>query len=142
MACRISKILVDIYPSKISLEKLVCFDFMIVNIEDFFYDETSLHPAIPRRDAQLAIKRDVMLDAIFLLKKYDLIIEWYMKKGFLYSASEKTFSFTNSYQNSYVRRMEHNINIVKNHHLYTPERQLQELIKSKFGKLDMEFNYE
>ncbi|EOQ4391852.1 TPA: ABC-three component system middle component 2, partial [Escherichia coli] len=35
VACRMAKVLVAIYPSSLSLERLICFDFILVNLKDF-----------------------------------------------------------------------------------------------------------
>ncbi|ARJ40992.1 hypothetical protein B1H58_02590 [Pantoea alhagi] len=142
MACRIAKILVSIHPSSISLEKLICFDFMVVNLKDFLPTEVSLHPPIPRRDAQLALKREVVLESLTLLQGYELASEVYTHDGFVYKASEKTYAFTNSFQNEYVDHMEHNIKLVVSQYNGMLDEQLQLIIKNKIGKYDMEFNYE
>ncbi len=36
VACRMAKVLVAIYPSSLSLERLICFDFILVNLKDFY----------------------------------------------------------------------------------------------------------
>ncbi|EHA4854603.1 hypothetical protein JK299_005402, partial [Escherichia coli] len=115
---------------------------ILVNLKDFLPEEISLHPPIPRRDAQLALKREIVLESLALLQGYELASKIYTHRGFVYKASEKTYAFTNSLHNEYVAQMEHNINLVVKLYSDIPDEQLQSIIKNKIGKYDMEFNYE
>lgn len=135
---RMAKILIGFYPDDISLDKIICIDFLILNLADFLPNKESLHPAIPQRDTQLAIKREIFNNSLILMKKYGVVKEKYTKSGFLYSATDKTFSFTNSIQNEYMDRMEDNINIVKNELGSLRDNELKKIIANKFGRLDTE----
>lgn len=135
VACRMAKVLVAIYPSSLSLERLICFDFILVNLKDFLPEEISLHPPIPRRDAQLALKREIVLESLALLQGYELASKIYTHRGFVYKASEKTYAFTNSLHNEYVAQMEHNINLVVKLYSDIPDEQLQSIIKNQIANI-------
>jgi hypothetical protein len=138
VSIRVAKILTGFYPDSVNIEKLICIDFFILNLADFFSDEESLHPAIPRRDTQLAIKRKLFNDSINIMKKYGIVKELYTGNGFLYSVTDKTFSFTNAIKNKYIDRMEYNIRLVKKELGSLSDSELKKLIASKFGRLDSE----
>ncbi|WP_421339485.1 ABC-three component system middle component 2 [Aeromonas veronii] len=138
ISIRISKILIEFNNVRLNLEHLICIDFLVLNLKDFIPNYNSLHPAIPRRDTQLAIKRKLFQDALNLMKNYHLVKEIFSEDGFRYTSSDKTFSFTNAIQNEYIKDMEKNIITVKEHFGELSETNLKLLIASRFGKLDLE----
>ncbi|EBY3147031.1 hypothetical protein CBI80_23395 [Salmonella enterica subsp. enterica serovar Morehead] len=138
ISLRLAKILMGFSPTGLTLEKLICIDFFVLNLNDFIPEQSSLHPAIPRRDSQLAITRKTFTDALVLMQQYKIVKENYTKKGIFFTVTDKTFSFTNAVQNEYVLRMEHNINITKKTFGSLNESEMKKLVGSKFGRLDME----
>ncbi|ATG03901.1 MULTISPECIES: ABC-three component system middle component 2 [Lelliottia] len=142
ISLRLSKILMAFNPIGLTIEKLICLDFLVLNLSDFIPEQSSLHPAIPRRDSQLAITRKTFTDALVLMKKYKIVEENYTRNGILFSVTDKTFSFINSVQNEYVSKMGHNINVAKENFGSFNESELKKLVGSKFGRLDKEGYYE
>lgn len=138
ISLRLAKILMVFNPTGLTLEKIICIDFLVLNLGDFLPEQKSLHPAIPRRDSQLAITRKTFTDALALMKKYRIVGENYTRHGILFAVTDKTFSFTNAVQNEYLLRMEHNIRIAKETYGSLSESEMKKLVGSKFGHLDME----
>lgn len=68
ISLRLAKILMAFNPNGLTIEKLICLDFLVLNLSDFIPEQSSLHPAIPRRDSQLAITRKTFTDALVLMK--------------------------------------------------------------------------
>jgi hypothetical protein len=142
ISLRLSKILMAFNPISLTIEKLICLDFLVLNLSDFIPEQSSLHPAIPRRDSQLAITRKTFTDALVLMKKYKIVEENYTRNGILFSVTDKTFSFINSVQNEYVSKMGHNIDVTKEIFGSFNESELKKLVGSKFGRLDKDGYYE
>ncbi|WP_419236349.1 ABC-three component system middle component 2 [Serratia fonticola] len=111
ISLRLAKILMVFNPTGLTIEKLICIDFLVLNLGDFIPEQNSLHPAIPRRDSQLAITRKTFTDALILMKNYRIVGENYTRHGILFTVTDKTFSFTNAVQNEYLMKMDHNIHI-------------------------------
>lgn len=135
---RLGKLLVEFFPERISIERLIYIDFIIVNLNDFIEGEDSLHPAVPRRDTQAIIKRKLVNDAIDLMKSHGLIEEVYDTTGFTYLASDKTFSFTNSIRSTYIDKLLNNIKVIKKHYGNKSDNYLESIIRKKIGQLDVE----
>lgn len=138
ISLRLAKILMGFNPIGLTIEKLICIDFLVLNLGDFLPEQHSLHPAIPRRDSQLAITRKTFTDALTLMKKYRIAAENYTQQGILFTVTDKTFSFTNAVQNEYLLKMDHNIYIIKDIFGSLSESEMKKLVGSKFGRLDME----
>ena len=142
MSIRIAKILMGFNPTGLSIEKIICVDFIVLNLKDFLPAQDSLHPAIPRRDTQLAITRKTFTDSLDLMKKYKIVKEIFTEDGIIFSVTNKTFSFTNAIQNEYILKMEKNIQITKEYYGSLNFGEMKKLVASKFGRLDMESHYE
>ncbi len=125
-------------PTSLTIEKLICIDFLVLNLGDFLPEQSSLHPAIPRRDSQLAITRKTFTDALVLMKNYKIVRENYTQSGIFFAVTDKTFSFTNAVQNEYLLKMDHNIRIAKEIFGSLSESEMKRLVGSKFGRLDLE----
>ncbi|WP_419246369.1 ABC-three component system middle component 2 [Serratia sp. NFX21] len=140
ISIRVAKVLMEFNPTGLSIERIVCIDFLVLNLKDFLPDQESLHPAIPRRDTQLAIKRKIFNDSLELMKKYRIVTEVFAREGFVYMVTDKTFSFTNAIQNEYIVKMERNIKLIKKEFGSLSVKELKKMVVSKFGRLDMELN--
>lgn len=138
ISLRLAKILMGFNPIALTIEKLICIDFLVLNLGDFLPEQHSLHPAIPRRDSQLAITRRTFVDALALMKQYRIAGENYTPHGILFTVTDKTFSFTNAVQNEYLLKMDHNIHITKETFGSLSESEMKKLVGSRFGRLDME----
>lgn len=140
MSLRIAKILIGFSPIGLSIEKIICIDFLVLNLNDYMPGLESLHPAVPRRDTQLAITRKIFTDSLELLKGCNIVKEKFTRDGILFMVTDKTFSFTNAVQNNYISRMELNIRTIREEYGSFSDNELKRLVASKFGKLDMEVN--
>lgn len=138
IALRLAKILIGFNNNGLTIEKLICIDFLVLNLGDFIPEQRSLHPAIPRRDTQLAITRKTFTDALILMKNFRMVRENYTKNGIIFTVTDKTFSFTNAAHNDYLTRMDHNIYIAKENFGSLNESEMKKLVGSKFGHFEME----
>lgn len=142
IAIRIAKILMVYNPMALSIEKIICIDFIVLNLKDFIPNQDSLHPAVPRRDTQLAITRKTFTESLDFMKKYRIVNEAFTNDGIVFMVTDKTFSFTNAIHNEYILKMEKNILVTKESYGSLNFSDMKKLVASKFGKLDTEIHYE
>jgi hypothetical protein len=142
IAIRIAKILMVYSPIALSIEKIICIDFIVLNLKDFIPNQDSLHPAVPRRDTQLAITRKTFTESLDFMKNCRIVKEAFTNDGIVFMVTDKTFSFTNAIHNEYILKMEKNILVTKESYGSLNFSDMKKLVASKFGKLDMEIHYE
>ena len=89
--------------SKVSLDELVLLDYALLYSEEFGGPE-NLHPALPNHIAEIAQRREVMPDAIFLLLKRGLIDLKIEKTGHYYKKNKDTLDFVSCLQSVYFKK--------------------------------------
>ena len=94
-------ILVEAFPAKYDLNRLVEMDYLVVHSGDYGGPE-SLHAPLPMRSGELLVRRSIIEKGILLMISRMLILRSYSEMGILYSASESAHEFTNSFTSKYL----------------------------------------
>lgn len=102
---RVLFILNAIYPKDIDLNRLVIYDYFLLNSEDFPNGPKSLHPPIPHRSVQIAIKPPIMKEALMLMNSRELIDVVFSLQGILYKANALTKKFVELQENEYAENL-------------------------------------
>ncbi|MEC4589681.1 ABC-three component system middle component 2 [Nitrospirillum amazonense] len=112
-------ILVEAYPSKYDIQRLLYFDYLVVHSRDANGPE-SLHPNIPLRNGELLVRRGVIERGLLLFISRGLVERQISTNGINYGASDEAGPFLDCLQTHYSQML----------------RQRAEWAISEFGMLD------
>jgi len=97
---RLTIILVEAYPSALSLDQLVMLDHILVHTEDFG-GPSSVHPASPYRVAEPYVRRELVQRSLQLFCSRELIAQTITSSGFLWQADDSAGPFIETLSTSY-----------------------------------------
>jgi len=123
----------------VSIERLVIYDYLILNSGDIEGAPKSLHPALPNRSSQLLIKRELIKKALQILSSKELILVKYTKKGILYTPSKLSIPFITYFESDYFIELKKRIEWVIEHFKNKTEKKLNKYISSNLNKWGSEF---
>lgn len=98
-------ILNGISPTEVDLNRLVIYDYFLLNSSDFPNGPKSLHPPIPHRSAQIIIKPLILKDALVLMRSKELIDIVFSSEGIKYKSNELTQKFIELQENEYSKKL-------------------------------------
>lgn len=90
---------------ELSFDKLIIFDYMLTNINDFDTNFDSVHPNTSYRFAKVIIKRQVYKNGLNYCVIKNLIDIKYTSSGILYKATSLTAPFINLIETTYVEQL-------------------------------------
>jgi hypothetical protein len=123
----------------LSIERLVVYDYLILNSGDVEGGPASLHPALPNRSSQLLIKRELIKKSLRILSSKELISVKYSKKGILYSPSKLSVPFMNYFESEYFLELKSRIEWVIENFSSKTEKSIDKYISSNLTKWGSEF---
>jgi len=91
-------------PTKIDLQRLIFYDYLLVHSSDP-EGPPSLHPAIPHRSGELLVRRQLLSLGLDLMFSKELLIKSFEPTGVFYSASELTDPFLTHLGSPYSQRL-------------------------------------
>jgi hypothetical protein len=95
------------YPTPIDFEEIVKLDYVLVYSKDFGGPK-SLHPSIPNRKGELAIRRELVRDGLGLMKRFGLINVFCEKEGVYYSVTGDANPFIKLMKSEYNMTLKSN----------------------------------
>lgn len=95
------------YPLSIDFEEIVKLDYILVYAEDFDGPE-SLHPSVPNKKGELAVRRGLVREGLGLMKRFGLINILCEKKGIYYSVTEDAEPFIKLLKSDYTLKLKKN----------------------------------
>lgn len=96
-----------IYPESMGFEDLLRFDYILIYSGDFEGPD-SLHPQLPNRKGELAVRRSLVREGIALMKKFGMIQSKCRKGGIFYSATEEVEPFLKLMKSEYSAKLKDN----------------------------------
>jgi hypothetical protein len=135
-------ILNGIFPSEIDFNRLVIYDYFLLNSSDFPNGPKSLHPPIPHRSAQIIIKPLILKDALVLMKSKELIDIIFSPEGIKYKANELTKAFIDLQENEYSKKLIESSNWINKQFGNYRDEQLNPLVENNIPNWGGEFIYE
>ncbi|MFT5295741.1 MAG: hypothetical protein ACI9YH_001757 [Colwellia sp.] len=97
----------EYYPKPIDFEGIVKLDYVLVYSKDFGGPE-SLHPSVPNRKGELAIRRELVRDGLGLMKRFGLIKILCESEGIFYSVSGDAEPFIKLMKSEYSMTLKNN----------------------------------
>ncbi len=95
------------YPTSLDFEEIVKLDYVLVYSKDFGGPE-SLHPPIPNRKGELAVRRELIRDGLGLMKRFGLINVLCEKEGIYYSVTGDAEPFIKLMKSEYSLMLKKN----------------------------------
>jgi hypothetical protein len=135
-------ILNGISPSEIDFNRLVIYDYFLLNSSDFPNGPKSLHPPIPHRSAQIIIKPLILRDALVLMKSKELIDIVFSPEGIKYKANQLTKAFIELQENEYSKKLVESSNWINKQFGNYSDEQLNTLVENNIPSWGGEFIYE
>jgi hypothetical protein len=90
------------------LQRLCCYDYLIVHSGDFENGPQSLHPAIPLRSGEFIVRRRLIEAGLTLYLSRGLIERRLRPSGIEYSSSQLTVPFLTHFASEYTKRLREN----------------------------------
>ena len=124
----------------LSFEKLIIFDYILTNINDFDEMMESVHPQTPYRYAKLIVKRKAYKTGLNYCISKNLINVKYCSKGILYEASYITTKFLKHLESEYVKKLIKCSSRIKELYGTFSLDDLQQMIDEKVKENGIEFH--
>jgi hypothetical protein len=139
---RILFILQGIYPKEIDLNRLVIYDYFLLNSADFPNGPKSLHPPIPHRSSQIIIKPLIIKEAIALMRSKELIEIIFSVEGIKYKANDLTSKFIEFQESEYSQKLIELSNWISSQFGEYNDEKLKTLVENNIPNWGNEFIYE
>ncbi len=139
---RILFILQGIFPKEIDLNRLVIYDYFLLNSADFPNGPKSLHPPIPHRSSQIIIKPLIIKEAIALMRSKELIEIIFSVEGIKYKANDLTSKFIELQESEYSNKLVELSNWISLQFGEYDDEKLKILVENNIPNWGNEFIYE
>jgi len=135
-------ILNGIFPIEIDINRLVIYDYFLLNSGDFPNGPKSLHPPIPHRSSQIIIKPLILKDALALMRSKELIDIIFSNQGIKYKANDLTKKFIELQENEYSNNLIEISNWLNNQFGEYSDEKLNTIVSNNIPNWGGEFIYE
>lgn len=139
---RILFILQGIFPKEIDLNRLVIYDYFLLNSADFPNGPKSLHPPIPHRSSQIIIKPLIIREAIALMRSKELIEIIFSEEGIKYKANDLTSKFIELQESTYSQKLVELSNWLSLQFGEFSDKKLKIIVENNIPNWGNEFIYE
>lgn len=135
-------VLNGIAPTEIDFNRLVIYDYFLLNSSDFPNGPKSLHPPIPHRSAQIIIKPLILKDALVLMSSKELIDIVFSEQGIKYKANVLTKRFIELQESEYSIKLIELSKWINDQFGNYSDEQLNTLVENNIPNWGGEFIYE
>lgn len=125
--------------TSMDLQRIVAYDYLLLNSGDIENGPKSLHPAVPHRGAELLVKRDAIRAGLEQMLAKELIRINFTSQGFLYSATELTGAFINLLKSPYATELKNRANWIDNRFRIFSDQAIDSYISHNVGRWGAEF---
>lgn len=123
----------------IDLQRIVAYDYLMVHSGDIVNGPKSMHPAVPRRGAELLVKREAIQAGLNLMIAKELVHIEFAPQGFFYRSSDLTNAFINLLRSPYAETLKVRANWVVDHFSPYTDSEVDSFISSNIGRWGAEF---
>lgn len=139
---RILFILNGISPREVDFNRLVIYDYFLLNSNDFPSGPRSLHPPTPHRSLQILIKPLILKNALILMRSKELIEIIFSEQGIKYKANDLTKRFIELQENDYSKKLIELSNWINRQFGNFTNEQLNAIVENNIPNWGGEFIYE
>jgi hypothetical protein len=97
----------EYYPNSLGFEQLSKLDYVLVYSKDFGGPD-NLHPSVPNRKGELAVRREIVRDGLGLMKRFGLINVLCDEEGIYYSVTGDAEPFIKLMKSEYSLTLKSN----------------------------------
>ncbi|MGG3662494.1 ABC-three component system middle component 2 [Bacillus gobiensis] len=135
-------ILKEAAPNSLDLNRIIIYDYILTHSEDVDEFMQSLHPAIPNRFGELALKRKIMQEGLNLMCSRELIDIEYTENGINYKANKLSEYFVRYFDSSYANSLVEYSQWLNNRFSNFTDSELNSYINKNISKWGSEFTKE
>lgn len=140
VAVRVLMVLVEAFPERLDLNRLVLLDHGLLHSADLDGPE-SLHPPIPIRAGELGMKRELVQGGVEVLLRSGLAQMETQLDGIRFWASENAEGFSRLLQTEYARALSSRASWVVSHFSDLSDSEMREAMRSVSGHWAEEFEH-
>lgn len=139
MSMRAAMLLSNVYPERLDLNRLVILDYMVVHSGDIPGGPVSLHPPMPLRAGEIAVRRGLLESGLHVLAMKGLAERHLDELGISYSAIPAITAFLDALSSKYAESVRDRAHwAVKRTNGLTAE-QIHKLFEETMGRWKTEF---
>ena len=139
---RAAVILLEAFPSKFDLQRLLQFDYLIVHSADVPDGPESLHPATPLRAGELLVRRPLIEQGVQMMMSRSVIECEFSTEGIRYFAGDWAVSFVGMLETEYVLRLRETASWVVERFHEVSDEDLNEFMRNHWSQWGAEFELE
>lgn len=98
-------ILLEIFPQRVDLQRLVQYDYLLVHSADVPNGPSSIHPATPNRAGEMLVRRPIIENGIQMMMTKSLIECEFSSEGIRYYAGEWAVTFIGRLESRYTAEL-------------------------------------
>jgi hypothetical protein len=140
VAVRVLMILVEAFPDRLDLNRLVLLDHGTLHSADMG-GPASLHPPIPIRAGELGIKRKLVLDGVEVLVRSGLAQMESQPEGIRFWASESAEGFAHLLETEYARALASRAAWAVDHFAELSDSEMRQAMRTVSGHWAEEFEH-
>lgn len=127
-------------PTKVDLQRLITYDYLIVHSGDVAGSPESLHPAVPFRGTEWLVKRDLVRSGLDLMIARELVDKRLETEGIYYVGSGMTGSFVSLLHTSYASDLKLRADWVAQRFGALSDLELERYMTENVGRWGAEFD--
>ena len=127
---------------KMSLSRLIYYDYFALHLDDIDKNLESLHPSNPSHSAEIVVRRKIIMNAVEYMALKKLLDVKYTTQGIYYKFNSITENFLSYFISDYSKQLKDNIAIVHNLFSDLTDKRLDKYVKKNIGNWVGEFEKE
>lgn len=123
------------------IQRLVCYDYLLVHSGDVIDGPKSLHPSVPFRGAEFLVKRDLIKSGLNFMFSRELIAKTFDVSGIMYSSNDLTTAFVALLRSDYAKELMSRAAWVIDRFGAMSEAELSSFMNENVGRWGAEFEH-
>jgi hypothetical protein len=130
------------FPTKLDLQRLVQYDYLLVHSGDIAAGPPSIHPPTPNRSGELLVRRPIIEAGIKLMMTKSVVEYELSRNGIVYCAGKWSLAFLDQLVSNYTKDLKNRAEwVVGNFAVYSDDG-LLEFMRGKWSNWGAEFEME
>ena len=138
---RMMFLLNTIGQTQTDLQRLICYDYLLIHSGDVTEGPKSLHPAVPFRGSEWLIKRDLIRNGLDMMFSRELLDKRFSSKGIVYQGNELTNAFLSLLKSDYASELKNRAQWVIGRFGDISDEDLSRFMSDNVGRWGAEFEH-
>jgi hypothetical protein len=135
-------VLLEAYPAKFDLQRLVYYDYLLVHSGDIEGGPPSIHPAVPHRSGEIVVRRKLVRQGLDFMMLKSLVCRDFAETGIVYYAGDDAAPFVDMLTTPYVQQLRERAIWLVSQLRDLSEVELSRFIQENWSRWGTEFVYE